>query len=174
MTCALYRHFNSEGALLYVGISVNAINRTRQHSKVSKWYGEISTITIQHYLNREEAIEAEGIAVKLEGPLYNIRLKPKPERHRKYRAFRATDIGVDDMRDEIDQVITLNPLYTLKEAADALGLSFGIIRREIDAGNLVEIKLPAPKCDRMDSYITGWQLLNWLEFKERDAMEKWE
>lgn len=173
MTCALYRHFNSEGVLLYVGISLNAVNRTKQHGKVSKWYEEISTITIQHYPNRKEAIEAEGIAVKSEGPLYNIQLRPKPEKHRKYRASKATDIGVDNMRDEIDQVITLKPLYKLKDAASALGLSFGIIRREIDAGNLVEIKLQAPKCDRMDSYITGWQLLNWLEFKERDAMEKW-
>jgi len=67
---ALYRHFNAAGELLYVGISLSAINRLSQH-KSSGWSGEIIKVEIEHFESRMLAKDAEEKAIKLEKPKYN-------------------------------------------------------------------------------------------------------
>lgn len=69
-TC-LYRHFDKDGKLLYVGVTNHCINRTNGHKNVSSWHLKISSITIQTYSTRKKALEAERIAIKKENPLYN-------------------------------------------------------------------------------------------------------
>ena len=68
----LYRHFNAEGELLYVGISLSAVKRLSQHKCDSTWYGDIATIEIEKFPTREEAMEAETVAIQNEAPIYNI------------------------------------------------------------------------------------------------------
>ncbi len=70
----LYRHFDSEGNLLYVGISLSAINRLSQHRANSDWFASIKRVEIEKFPTRGEALMAERIAVISEAPLYNIRL----------------------------------------------------------------------------------------------------
>lgn len=67
----LYRHFNKDGTLLYVGISLSALARLKQH-ETSQWHDEIDSITIQKFLCRYAAEDAEMKAIKAENPLYNI------------------------------------------------------------------------------------------------------
>ena len=74
MKTHLYRHFNSNNELLYVGISLSAFNRLSQHKESSKWFEEISNVTIQSFDNREDALKSERIAVQEENPKYNVRL----------------------------------------------------------------------------------------------------
>jgi hypothetical protein len=69
--CTLYRHFNSSGVLLYVGVSEKALARLQEHSRKSEWYQDITTITLQHFPTRREAETAELEAIKTENPLYN-------------------------------------------------------------------------------------------------------
>ena len=40
--CALYRHFAADGSLLYVGISLSALNRLGQHKQNAEWFDKIS------------------------------------------------------------------------------------------------------------------------------------
>jgi hypothetical protein len=40
----LYRHFAADGSLLYVGISMCAINRLSQHEERSHWFDQIATV----------------------------------------------------------------------------------------------------------------------------------
>jgi excinuclease UvrABC nuclease subunit len=68
----LYRHFDENNNLLYVGISLNAINRLSQHKNNAKWYPKISYIKIEKYENRIDAMEAERLAIIKEKPSYNI------------------------------------------------------------------------------------------------------
>lgn len=75
MKTSLYRHFNENDVLLYVGISKNAIARLRGH-KDKCWYDEIAYITIQRHETRQAALRSEAIAIRDEGALYNI-VKPK-------------------------------------------------------------------------------------------------
>lgn len=68
---ALYRHYNAKGKLLYVGISLSAASRLLQHSISAHWFLEIANVTIEHFDNRQYALEAEQNAIKLELPLFN-------------------------------------------------------------------------------------------------------
>ena len=68
----LYRHFDKDGALLYVGISCNAITRLKQHEHDSGWAAEIARVDIEHFASREEALAAERAAIKNERPKHNV------------------------------------------------------------------------------------------------------
>ena len=74
----LYRFYNAEGALLYVGISVTAIARWSQHAGSKAWWSDVLTTIVEHHPSREAARAAEVLAIRTEGPLYNIadRLAP--------------------------------------------------------------------------------------------------
>lgn len=78
-TTALYRHYNTHGQLLYIGISLSAINRTKLHSYKAPWYEQISHIKIEKLPTRKAALEAEKMAVKNERPLHN-KLKGRPRK----------------------------------------------------------------------------------------------
>ena len=73
MRTSLYRHFNEDGLLLYVGISLNHIARLGQHSKKAHWFDTISRVEIEHFPDRLSAEKAEYQAIRDEKPLHNIR-----------------------------------------------------------------------------------------------------
>lgn len=68
----LYRHFDSEGRLLYVGISLSAITRLAQHRSASHWSRAIASVRIECFDTRREALAAEAKAILEERPLHNI------------------------------------------------------------------------------------------------------
>jgi hypothetical protein len=69
---ALYRAFNSEGDLLYVGISLSPLTRIRQHRQTKDWWTEIANITIESFPDRSSASHAEVLAIQEERPRYNV------------------------------------------------------------------------------------------------------
>ncbi len=72
---ALYRHFNKEGKLLYVGIALNILCRLANHRGASSWYPEIARIEIEHFADRQSALKAEREAIAKEKPLHNVNHK---------------------------------------------------------------------------------------------------
>ncbi|MDM5264777.1 GIY-YIG nuclease family protein [Sulfurovum sp. XTW-4] len=70
----LYRHFDKDDNLLYVGISISALQRLSQHKDVSGWYHEISKITIEKFSSLDDARKAEKHAIWNELPKYNMQL----------------------------------------------------------------------------------------------------
>ena len=68
----VYRHYNDDGDLLYVGMSSAFMQRQRSHRK-SDWFAEIAIITVEHYATRGDAIAAEAKAILCENPRYNVR-----------------------------------------------------------------------------------------------------
>lgn len=70
-TTALYRHFDSAGRLLYVGVSLMALYRTIQHRKGAPWFADVATITIKQFPTRKAALAAEQRAIRNERPLHN-------------------------------------------------------------------------------------------------------
>jgi hypothetical protein len=68
----LYRHYDASGALLYVGISLSAIERLRQHRATAEWFDQIARIDVEVFPSRKEAVAAERHAVRTEKPKYNI------------------------------------------------------------------------------------------------------
>jgi hypothetical protein len=68
---ALYRHFDSDGRLLYVGISLSAIIRLAEH-RASPWFDDIARVEIERHPTRKAALAAERKAIRDERPLHNI------------------------------------------------------------------------------------------------------
>lgn len=81
MKTILYRYFNSNGVLIYVGVTGNMDNRHKQHKYSSHWFSKASSRSVKKYTSREEALAAEKEAIKSEEPLFNIEgnLKEVPE-----------------------------------------------------------------------------------------------
>jgi hypothetical protein len=78
-TTTLYRHFDASGALLYVGVSLSSLDRLADH-RGSRWHSDIATVTLEHFSNREAALDAECDAIKSENPKYNI-ARPRQRIH---------------------------------------------------------------------------------------------
>ena len=68
----LYRHFDKDGALLYVGVSLSTVIRLAQHKGRSEWFKQIARVEITNWATREASLRAERRAIRLEKPLYNI------------------------------------------------------------------------------------------------------
>lgn len=73
----LYRFFNSDQKLIYVGISYSTFLRFVGHRSQSKWINEVTTITIEKFSNLNDALIAEANAIKNEKPIYNVALNSK-------------------------------------------------------------------------------------------------
>jgi len=67
----LYRFFDAEGVLLYVGLTYDLVQRFAQHSVERWWWGHWATVTATRYDSRAELEAAERKAIKSEKPLYN-------------------------------------------------------------------------------------------------------
>jgi hypothetical protein len=74
---ALYRHYDDEDRLLYVGISATPVERTRGHAKNSRWVNQADHFTGKWYDSWEEAKRAETAAIITEKPLFNITENPE-------------------------------------------------------------------------------------------------
>ena len=68
----LYRHFDIDGNLLYIGISVSFMVRLSSHKQHSSWFNSIARTEYTPYPTRKAAALAEKEAIATEKPLYNI------------------------------------------------------------------------------------------------------
>lgn len=68
----LYRHFDAEGRLLYVGITVDPVARLRNHKLNAPWARDIARVEVSvAFGSREEAEDAERRVIRAEAPTYN-------------------------------------------------------------------------------------------------------
>ncbi|MFJ5532525.1 hypothetical protein [Streptomyces sp. NPDC093261] len=76
MTATVYRAYDEQERLLYVGISYNELLRLGQHTSSSQWAAYVAKITFQRCATRREAEEAEAEAIKSEDPVFNYVGRP--------------------------------------------------------------------------------------------------
>ena len=67
----LYRHFDADGCLLYVGTSMKPDKRTYQHSKNADWFSGVETVKIELVDSKRAAMAAESRVIREENPKYN-------------------------------------------------------------------------------------------------------
>jgi predicted GIY-YIG superfamily endonuclease len=68
---ALYRCFDADDHLLYVGISNNPEQRWRAHASTAAWWPEVARKTVEWLASRSAAETAEVEAIHDEAPKYN-------------------------------------------------------------------------------------------------------
>lgn len=69
---SLYRFFNDQGDLLYIGITADLMMRWNAHHADKDWWRSVSYSTIQHFANRTTVFAAERAAILAEKPRYNV------------------------------------------------------------------------------------------------------
>lgn len=70
----LYRFFDANDHLLYIGITINFGGRMAKHAKLKTWWGEVARIEIERLPDLESLRIAERKAIMAETPRHNIRM----------------------------------------------------------------------------------------------------
>jgi GIY-YIG catalytic domain len=76
---ALYRWWDKENLLLYIGISDELAGRVKGHVKASSWMDFAATSAIERHPTRAAALAAEEEAIKAEKPIFNKQHNSSPE-----------------------------------------------------------------------------------------------
>ena len=168
---ALYRHYSSNGELIYVGISKNPYRRTGEHKALSEWFDKVSTIKIEWLPTREEALKAEKAAIKNENPKFNIV-------HNASDAI-AEEIEEDlckimvkerdgySSRNTLQKLANIAGLNTINQASEIIGLSARkieelVLRDVIGAINIGERKTSAGRI-KILYMIPYFEIMNFLD-----------
>jgi hypothetical protein len=78
----LYRHWDADGRLLYVGIAERPTARERQHETSSPWMTFQVEMTVEPFGSRADAEAAEAEAIRTEQPLFNVAGNESPAARR--------------------------------------------------------------------------------------------
>lgn len=70
MDQCLYRFFDENGTLLYVGITKDWNNRLKAHHRAD-FFSAVAMMTLERYSDRESLAAAEIEAIEKEDPIYN-------------------------------------------------------------------------------------------------------
>lgn len=69
---ALYRFWDADRHLLYVGITVNPGARWKNHTKDKAWWLDVAHVTIEQHPTRQAVLDAERTAILTERPRHNV------------------------------------------------------------------------------------------------------
>jgi predicted GIY-YIG superfamily endonuclease len=72
---AVYRLFDADDRLLYVGCSESMRTRLNAHRCEKDWFPTVTRTTVQGFPTREEALAAELAAIRSEAPVHNVKGK---------------------------------------------------------------------------------------------------
>lgn len=72
MKTTLYRHWDKDDNLLYIGISLSKLQRLGQHSRNATWFDKITKVTMESFPTRKIALQKEKEAITSEYPIHNI------------------------------------------------------------------------------------------------------
>jgi hypothetical protein len=90
----LYRHYDENGKLLHVGVSISAMKRLADHRHRAHWFDRIARMEVEKFPTREASLAAETNAIRAENPECNIVLRLRSgrnanaDRQARYRARR--------------------------------------------------------------------------------------
>lgn len=68
----LYRFLDSDGRLLYVGITRNLQRRRARHAADKAWWPDVATTVVEWHASRYAALKAERVAIQTELPIHNV------------------------------------------------------------------------------------------------------
>lgn len=169
ITQYLYRHYDKDNILLYIGISLHHIVRLSQHKGHSHWYSEITTTKIEKFDSREDVVKAERAAITNENPLYNV--------HRPSIKEQKQKISQSNESREVllKRVVQFNPLYSISEVATVLDTGVKKIKELCEQNKIGYIATNERWSNRFKKMvvtrkITGWQLIDFIENLEKKSI----
>jgi len=88
---ALYRFYDADGCLLYVGITHDIEERWAQHAHYKTWWLDAVRHTVDWFGTRTPAHTAEVVAIRDEKPIYNGPARGGGDWRKRTRPVRAAD-----------------------------------------------------------------------------------
>ena len=113
----LYRYFDDEGRLLYLGISGDYATRQGVHNSTSRWMPLAASSAINRYKTRGDVQKAEQEAVEAEHPLFNVQYNDTPDAKERLKAY-LEQIGRLDLLHPRRPVSTSEPDPTPAEVQE--------------------------------------------------------
>lgn len=108
----LYRCFDADSRLLYIGITANPPRRFRHHRGVKDWWAVVANIQLQTFETREALEAAEQSAIQSEQPRYNVaylnpgtRPRREPPTVPLTAVQEATGLSYDELFDRIPELV---------------------------------------------------------------------
>lgn len=140
-TTYLYRCFDREGELLYVGITDNVERRKKEHAVEKFWWGDVVRVTSMAFQTREQALWAEWAVINTCNPLHNSsRSVPKPCRCIVLPSDLRKQLPIKSMIAAIEEMQRNQAAYdALEKQMDELFLEAGIGPRPRHPDNNAEI-----------------------------------
>ena len=121
----LYRHFDADDNLLYIGISKSAFRRLQEHESTAVWANDIKSMTIERFESRSQLVEAEKIAIFWEKPLHNY--ESKARKSRKYGPNHGATAILDRCKDQgvtpMDAKVAIHLCGGSKKLQELFGIS---------------------------------------------------
>lgn len=106
---AVYRLYDRNGALLYVGLGSDPKTRWRAHARDKEWWPDVAHKEVEWHNTFAEAVEAEHAAIHAENPVYNKASwkwskSESPQLHPQVRAVPASQArgGIRDILDDAE------------------------------------------------------------------------
>lgn len=93
-THILYRAYDENYTLLYIGITANPGVRLRKHAEGKDWWAQVASIQLQHFKTRDALEEAERKAIAAESPVFNT--QHNPNRREAFLAYYDDDDPDDE------------------------------------------------------------------------------
>jgi predicted GIY-YIG superfamily endonuclease len=101
MKQTLYRFYDTNDTLLYVGITNTWYQRFHQHERKAGWFSKVAHATFESYESREAVEAAELIAIKTENPQFNKASNPAYEtatdHFQKIKLWSLSDLEPDEI-----------------------------------------------------------------------------
>ncbi len=72
MRVSLYRLYDAEDVLLYVGVTLDLKQRLNNHATQQPWWLEVARIKVTHLSSREDSETLERAVIQLDRPKYNV------------------------------------------------------------------------------------------------------
>lgn len=125
---ALYRFFDSEEHLLYIGVADEPLTRWSSHAK-REWWPDVSAFEVIWHPTRKAAEAAERAAILAEKPLHNYVFNAVQFRWQQFPGERLHALAWEHFGEES---------FSFRDLTDALGIPYGSAvaygRRLADAG----------------------------------------
>ncbi len=137
----LYRHFNADGRLLYVGISVSSILRYMCHRLTSVWLNDVRSMTIEPFPDKGSAKIAELNAIRNEFPVYNVQQSKKKRKFVPASYWRLSDKEKEKERASWKKIgnrimkLRVRNGFSRHRMASELGVTYGNMA-DLEKGNL--------------------------------------
>lgn len=145
--CYLYRFFDADGRLLYVGIARDLGARFSDHRRRSAWWADAVRGTTTVYPSRDDAGLAEAIAIVGERPMHNT---ARPTEARVEKLAQRTELHAHDVPQLVAEI------ERLRELVGAQTIRLAKMRGSVDAARAAYRSMRA-KYLEVDAVAEGWK-----------------